>query len=74
MTSGLKSLRRIEAVDLDGNRVAVLLGHTSGGRPAVGIVPTGRDSADIALLNADSQAKFLAAVRSAAADAAEESL
>jgi hypothetical protein len=70
MTSGIKSLRRIDGVDVDGRRVAVLIGYTSGGRVVVGIASAGRDRADFAFLNADAGTQFLAGTRAAVMGAA----
>lgn len=72
MASGIRSLKRINAVDLDGKPAAVLIGHTGGGRIVVGIAPNGQDRAVVAKLNADSQAQLASALRAAIVDAAGE--
>ena len=70
MTSGIQSLRRIDGVDADGRPVAVLIGHTGGGRVVIGIAPAGQNRADFAFLNGAASAKLLAENRAAVIGAA----
>lgn len=73
MPSGIRSLQRINAVDLDGKPVALLVGWTGGGRIVIGLAPHGQDRADIVLLNGDAQAQLAREVRAAIVGAAGES-
>jgi hypothetical protein len=73
MPSGIRSLQRINAVDLNGKPVAVMIGWTGGGRIVLGIAPHGEDRAVIAKLNADAQAQLAREVRAAIVGAAGES-
>lgn len=57
MSSGIRSLRRLEAVDLDGQTVGILLGYTDDGDVAIGIAGPSGDR--IVLLNRAAQGNFL---------------
>lgn len=70
MASGIKSLHRIDAVDLDGRKVAVMVGWTDGGQVVLGIAPHGQDATSLALLNGDAQSRFASTYRTAMIDAA----
>lgn len=61
--SGIRSVRRFEAVDLDGRTVGLLIGHTSQGEVAIGIA--GPDGEEIALLDVEQQGNVLKGLRQA---------
>lgn len=69
MTSGIRSVRRIDAVDLDGRLAAVLLGYSSGGRVAVGVAVGGADG-EFALLSHDVHGSLIQHARAAVIEAA----
>jgi hypothetical protein len=69
----ISSVTRIEGLDVNRRRVAVLIGETDDGRVVVGMAPAGADRADFVLLNADSGVKLLRAVRAAVRGAAGRS-
>lgn len=72
-SDGIRSVRRIEAIDVERRPAAVVVGHTAEGRVVLGVAPAGQDQAIVVFLNGDAQARLLAAVRTAVMDAARSS-